>query len=141
MERNDSSNYLRGFLTGALIGGMAGAITALLLAPKSGRELRRDIAERTSELYDRAQDVLNPKPVGEELPPVALNQGKLRAQQIVQSAREQAEQLIASAEQVLRDARTKAAHAKEQIQENIERVRDAAKASVEAFKSELSSED
>ncbi len=141
MERNDGSHYIRGFLAGALLGGVAGAITALLFAPKSGRELRQDIAERTGELYDRAQEILNPKPVGEEVPPVALNQGKLRAQQIVQSAREQAEHLLASAEQVLRDARTKAAHAKEQIQENIERVRDAAKASVEAFKSELSSEE
>jgi len=141
MERNESTTYLRGFLTGALIGGLAGAITALLFAPKSGRELRRDIAERTGELYDKAQEALNPKLVGEELPPVTPNQGKLRAQQIVQSARQQAEQLLSSAEQVLRDARTKATHAKEQIQENIERVREAAKASVEAFKSELKSED
>lgn len=116
-------------------------MVALLFAPKSGRELRRDIAERTSELYDRAQEALNPKQVGEELPPVTINQGKLRAQAIVAAAREQAENLLSSAEQVLRDARTKAAQAREQIQANIERVREAAKASAEAFKSELSSEE
>lgn len=137
MERNEGSGFARGFVAGALLGGVAGAVVALLFAPKSGRQLRRDIAERTSELYDRAQDILNPKTVGEELPPVTVNQGKIRAQQIVSAAREQAEQLLTSAEQVLREARNKAATAKEQIQENIERVRDAAKAGVEAFKSEI----
>lgn len=142
MERTESnSSYTRGFVTGALIGGLAGAVVALLFAPKSGRELRHDIAERTSELYDRAQNALNTKHVGEELPPDAINQGKLRAQAIVDAARQHAEQLLSNAEQVLRDARTKATHAKEQIQENIERVREAAKASVEAFKSELSNEE
>jgi len=113
MERIDGSSFTRGFLAGALIGGLTGAVVALLFAPKSGRELRRDIAERTSELYDRAQEALNPKQVGEELPPVTINQGKLRAQAIVAAAREQAENLLSSAEQVLRDARTKAAQAKE----------------------------
>lgn len=33
-----------GFLLGALAGGLLGSITALLFAPKSGRELREDIA-------------------------------------------------------------------------------------------------
>lgn len=141
MERNDNHGYTRGFIAGILVGSLVGAVTALLFAPKSGRELRRDIAERTGELYDRAQEVLNPTQPGEELPPVTTNQGKLRAQQIVQAAREQAELLLSSAEQILHDARTKAAIAKEQIQENINRVRDAAKASVEAFKSELRSDD
>jgi gas vesicle protein len=41
-------------LAGALIGGAIGAITALVFAPKSGRELRRDIADRSAELYDKA---------------------------------------------------------------------------------------
>lgn len=136
MESNNTG-YMRGFVAGALLGGIAGAVVALLFAPKPGRELRQEIAQRTEELYNRAQDALNPKTVGEELPPVTFNQGKLRAQEIVQTARQQAEQLLSSAEQVLRDARSRASQAKEQIQENIARVRQAAEASVEAFKSEL----
>ncbi len=31
----------RNFILGALAGGVAGSVTALLLAPKSGRELRK----------------------------------------------------------------------------------------------------
>ena len=33
----------RNFILGALAGGVAGSVTALLLAPKSGRQLRKDI--------------------------------------------------------------------------------------------------
>ena len=41
------------FLIGALIGGMVGAVSALLLAPKSGKELRHDINEHAVEVTDR----------------------------------------------------------------------------------------
>jgi len=34
----------KGFLLGALAGGVVGSITALLLAPKPGKELRQDIS-------------------------------------------------------------------------------------------------
>ncbi|MFM2133955.1 MAG: hypothetical protein RL156_1236, partial [Bacteroidota bacterium] len=60
MSERESSNggYINGFLAGALIGGAIGAITALVFAPKSGRELRRDIADRSVELYDKAQELI-----------------------------------------------------------------------------------
>ncbi|WP_138753234.1 YtxH domain-containing protein [Paenibacillus sinopodophylli] len=35
----------KGFLLGALAGGVVGSITALLLAPKPGKELRQDISD------------------------------------------------------------------------------------------------
>ncbi|MBD2867525.1 YtxH domain-containing protein [Paenibacillus arenilitoris] len=35
----------KGFLLGALAGGVIGSVTALLLAPKAGKELRQDISE------------------------------------------------------------------------------------------------
>lgn len=34
------------FIIGAIIGGAVGALTALLLAPKSGKELRNDLADQ-----------------------------------------------------------------------------------------------
>lgn len=135
------SNYARGFLVGALIGGAVGAVTALLFAPKSGRELRQDIAERGTDLYDKASQYLNKDQLGDELPPVTMNEGRARAERIIQTARDHAETLLSNAEQVLRDARLKAANAKEAVQDNINRVRDAARASVDAFRNEMSSED
>ena len=45
-----------GFLLGAFIGGTAAAITALLFAPKSGQELREDLANKTEEFKGAAKD-------------------------------------------------------------------------------------
>ncbi|MGH2119773.1 YtxH domain-containing protein, partial [Aerococcus sp. L_32] len=41
MSRNTGS-----FLLGAIIGGTAGAVAALLFAPKSGREFRDDLNQQ-----------------------------------------------------------------------------------------------
>jgi gas vesicle protein len=45
-------NFLAGFLVGATLGAMA----ALLLAPKSGRELRESLTEEGKKLKDKALD-------------------------------------------------------------------------------------
>lgn len=42
-------------LVGAVIGGAVGAITALLFAPKSGKELRGDIAQQVKAAADKTQ--------------------------------------------------------------------------------------
>jgi gas vesicle protein len=44
-------------LIGAVVGGLLGAITALLVAPKSGRELRGDIANQVSAVSDKTGQV------------------------------------------------------------------------------------
>lgn len=48
-----------GMLKGALIGGAIGAVAALLLAPKPGRELRSDIRNRYTDVQDRTRQMLN----------------------------------------------------------------------------------
>ena len=45
-----------GFFLGAVIGGTAAAVAALLLAPKSGKELRDDLSNQTDDLKNKAQD-------------------------------------------------------------------------------------
>jgi len=42
-------------LIGAVVGSVLGAATALLLAPKSGRELRSDIAEQAHTISEKTQ--------------------------------------------------------------------------------------
>jgi gas vesicle protein len=45
------------FIIGAVVGGLLGAMAALLLAPKSGSELRKDIAEGYETISDKTQQI------------------------------------------------------------------------------------
>jgi gas vesicle protein len=49
---NGGANFLAGFLVGATLGAIAG----LLLAPKSGKELRESLVEEGKKLRERAVD-------------------------------------------------------------------------------------
>ena len=52
------TNNTLGVVVGMLIGGMAGAVTMLLMAPQSGKDTRRQIQEKSIELRDRATEVV-----------------------------------------------------------------------------------
>jgi len=54
--RRDSGDSISNKLTYLLIGGGIGAILALLFAPKSGQELRGDIADATRKGIDRSRE-------------------------------------------------------------------------------------
>jgi gas vesicle protein len=45
-------------LIGAVVGGVIGAITALLIAPKSGAELRSDISNQVNTVSDKTQQAV-----------------------------------------------------------------------------------
>lgn len=55
--RYPTSNVL-GVLAGILVGGLAGAVTMLLLAPQSGEDTRRQIREKSIELRDRTSEMM-----------------------------------------------------------------------------------
>ncbi|MBI5326064.1 MAG: YtxH domain-containing protein [Ignavibacteriae bacterium] len=137
---SDSGSFTRGLFLGAFLGGVVGAVTALLLAPKSGAELRKDIAQKSVELYDKASDMLQTVEanVGDTVHS-AVNEGKVRAANIVQSAKSQAEELMSNADAVLKEARSKVHNAKDSLGDRIQNVKDAAKAGVDAFRSEMDS--
>lgn len=134
-------NPFSGFLAGAVVGGLAGAVLALLFAPKSGKELRRDLADTSEDLIAKAKEMLASEAtaMGEKVHRAAdhaidnsinhsinhsidhsidnaiddvVNEGRMKAERIVSSARQQAESLLSNAEQVLRDARSRAEGAK-----------------------------
>lgn len=46
------------FILGAIFGALASAILALLFAPKSGEELRKDIKEGTAESLEKSDEYL-----------------------------------------------------------------------------------
>ena len=77
------------FLVGFIVGGLAGAVTALLLAPQSGEETRAVIKERSIELRDRAA--------------AEAEEAWKRAEEAAQEAREKAEKLAKDAREMADD--------------------------------------
>ncbi len=135
---NSDYDYTKGFIIGSLIGGVAGALTALLLAPKSGAELRRDIADTSTDIYGKATDYFKDVETHvEDAVMKTVNEGKMKAQNIIDSARNQAKDILTSAESVLSSAKNKANDAKDTVTHNYDAVKDAAKAGADAFKTEM----
>jgi len=56
-SERDTGDAVVSFLVGAGIGAVMAAIAALLYAPKSGAESRRDIAQGAQELWRRADNI------------------------------------------------------------------------------------
>lgn len=135
---SNGQDYTKGFLIGALIGGAVGAAAALLTAPKSGKELRDDISTKSNEIYSKANNkwVETEQKVGQQIS-TTVNEGRVKAQNIIDSAKKQANELLYAAESVLNEAKSKAGSAKESVQEKIDDVRSATKAGVDAFKKEM----
>lgn len=54
-----SDNNMNGkdFLLGAVVGGVIGAVSALLLAPKTGKELRTDLSDQYQNVSERTQKI------------------------------------------------------------------------------------
>jgi len=77
------NNNFPGVLAGLVIGGLAGAVTMLLLAPQSGKETRIQIQEKGVELRDRTSQMF------EE----TMDQVRLNAQKITIGGREKLKQL------------------------------------------------
>jgi len=55
---SDNNNEFGAFMSGLLLGGIAGAITALLLAPQSGEETRKVILDKSLELKEKALETV-----------------------------------------------------------------------------------
>jgi len=69
-----TTNNTTGILAGVLVGGLAGAITMLLLAPKSGKDTRMQMMEKGIELRDRTTEI-----VEDTMAQVRLNADKMTA--------------------------------------------------------------
>ena len=67
------------FLVGFIVGGLTGAVVALLFAPQSGEETRALIKDKSIELRDKAQQT--------------TEEALARAEQVAQEARARADDL------------------------------------------------
>jgi gas vesicle protein len=129
------NNIGKGLILGLLAGGAIGAIFALLYAPKSGRELRKDIKDKTDEYMEDAEKYLaeardNAKKM--------INEGKKKSEKIIDEAKAKSETLLKDAEKIFKEAKDKTnevvASGKGSIGTESDRLKSAVKAGVEAYK-------
>jgi len=85
------SNNILGVLVGMLIGGLAGAVTMLLLAPQSGKDTRILLREKGIELRDRATGMVED----------TMTQVRLNAKKITADGREKAKELLQKGEELV----------------------------------------
>ncbi len=81
-HENDA-NQLGSFIAGLLVGGLAGAVTLLLLAPQSGKKTRSQIQQKSIELREQTTEAVED----------ALKQAGAKARQITADVREKADEL------------------------------------------------
>ncbi|NWF91010.1 MAG: YtxH domain-containing protein [Ignavibacteriaceae bacterium] len=97
-------NLSKGLLVGFLAGGIVGAVIALLYAPKSGKELRKDIKDKTNEWKDEAEKYISEaKDKAKEL----INEGKQKSDRIIFEAKAKTDEILKDAEKLFHDAKTK----------------------------------
>ena len=83
-EYKHSTNNILNVLVGTLVGGLAGAVTMLLLAPQSGKRTRIQIQEKGIELRDRATGIVED----------AVAQVRLNGNKIARDGRRKANELL-----------------------------------------------
>ena len=124
MENRTSSS--KGFLLGLLAGGAIGSIAALLYAPKSGRELRQDIGNKSRKVIkETEQYVDSAKAKASEI----VAESRRKAESLINDARKKADQLSRSTEKLY-------VQGKEFITDETTRLKDAVKAGVDTFNEE-----
>jgi gas vesicle protein len=82
------------FFKGICIGSALGALAGILFAPKSGKELRSDIREKSGEVFDEGMGF--------------YSDTRKRAKKIIKEASHQARKLRKEADRHLSEARRKA---------------------------------
>jgi gas vesicle protein len=134
-ENGIGKGLIIGFLTGTIVG----SIVALLYAPKTGRELRGDIRERTDDLKEDAENYLEQAKVKAN---AVINDGKKKSEKLIADTKTRVDNLIQEAEKILSEAKDKTGVAvdssKSKLGDEKEKIKTALKAGVDAYKSEKS---
>jgi gas vesicle protein len=133
-QENRGADFFKGFL----IGGSIGAVIALLLAPKSGPELRADIRRKSRELYDETEEKLGEwKAEAAEV----IEQGKRQAEALRTQAEAKLTEARAKAEQLVSEGRAKARNLVEEGAKTVDRekgrIKSAFDAGVKAYRDEV----
>ncbi|MEO8664324.1 MAG: YtxH domain-containing protein [Ignavibacteria bacterium] len=134
MDENKTS---KGLLLGFIAGGIVGAAIALLYAPKTGKEMRKQIKSKKDELIDDTSEYLQ---IAKTKASDLINEGKRRSEELISDAKMKASSLIGDANSILNEAKQKATNTlgttKEKLASEADRVKDAFKSGMDAYNQE-----
>jgi gas vesicle protein len=83
IEHESQEHHPMGFITGLLLGGLAGAVTMLLVAPQSGAKTRANIQKKSTELRDQTVETVQE----------AVTQAQAKAREITSGVRDKVDEL------------------------------------------------
>jgi gas vesicle protein len=92
------------FLIGFIVGGLTGAVTALLLAPQSGEETREIIKEKAIEISDKASHSLDEAYSQAE---TATADARKKLDELAKTAKEYAEEVQSQGQVLLEEQKAK----------------------------------
>lgn len=128
------SNNVKGFLLGFLAGGAVGAIVALLTTPKSGKELRGDIKQKSGEYFDEADKYYQQKKIKAGK---IFNEGKRKYSLMLNDLKSKPEEILKDVERVYNDAKIKTKEVlhsgKEKLETETERLKFSVKTGMDAY--------
>jgi gas vesicle protein len=101
---SDNNNEFGAFMSGLLLGGIAGAITALLLAPQSGEETRKVIIEKSMEIKDKALETVDDARIRAEK---TAEDARIAAQEYSQKLQDQAKNIQEQGRVILEEQKQK----------------------------------
>jgi gas vesicle protein len=101
---SQENGHVKGLFVGLLAGGAIGALVALLNAPKSGKELHKDIKSKTDEYYDETEKFIAE---AKEKARDTINEGEKRSKQLIVNAKSKSEELLKKAERIFAEAKNK----------------------------------
>jgi gas vesicle protein len=123
MEERGTS---KSFLLGLLAGGLAGGAIALLYAPKSGREMRKDISQKKDKLIKDADRYYEDT---KKRVDKMLHDGKKKAETLIHDAKAKAESITDGAGNLYTQS-------KEFVSDEAAKLKGAVQAGVDAYKDE-----
>ncbi|WP_424767402.1 YtxH domain-containing protein [Paenibacillus sp. sgz302251] len=113
MSEQQSSN---GILLGAIVGGAIGAVTALLLAPKSGSALREDLASTCQTLTQKTKEIACT--IGQNTKDIASTIGQT-TNNLATTVKEEAADLVDHAKQSNQNIMSAASSSKEDVKKDL----------------------
>lgn len=125
--------HVKGLLLGFVAGGAVGAIVALLTTPKSGKELRGEIKQKSDEYLDEVNKYFQETKIkaGE-----MFDEGKRKYAMVMNDLKSKPEEILKDAERVYNDAKAKTKDVlhsgKEKLNTENERLKNSGKTGIDA---------